>query len=101
MHRAGAALGDHRAAPRQQLLLRDPALHAHVRRLAAELGRVDLAASGHDDRDAERANAGERAREQVAGLGVEDRAEREVDGLAVGGGRVAGAERERLRCRAQ
>ena len=57
-----AALRDDRAAPGQQLGLRDPALHADVGRLWTELGRVDLPARRHHDRHAELAQAGERTR---------------------------------------
>ena len=92
---AGPGLRDDRAAPRQQLLLRDPALYTHMGRLRPELGRVDLPPRRHHHRHAEGPQPRERAREQVARLRVEDRAQGQMHGVPGGRRRIAPAERER------
>ena len=55
----------------------------HVRRLRPEDLRIELASDGDDDAPGQLAQPRERTLEQIAGLQVEDRPERQVDDRAV------------------
>jgi hypothetical protein len=60
--------------------LRDVALDVHVVGLRAEPIRIEAPSDGDDDGDRKVAESGKHAIEEIAGLLVEDRSEREVDG---------------------
>ena len=77
---AGPAVVDDKIAVGQQHGLRDVALDVHVVGLRAEPMRIDAPSDGDDDGERKVAESGEHAIEEIAGLLVEDRSEREVDG---------------------
>ena len=56
------------------------ALDVHVARLRAEPLRIDVPPDRDDHGGVKLAEAGEHATEEIAGLLIEDRPEREVDG---------------------
>jgi len=81
---AGPGVGHDNVAMRQESLLPYEAIDAHVGGLMAQLGRVDLATHGDDDVRVQLAQPCHHAREQVARLLMEHRAESEVHGRPAG-----------------
>ncbi len=79
-HAAGSTVVDHEVAVGEQERLRDVALDVHVVGLRAEPFRIETPPDGDDNGRRQLAESCEHAIEEIAGLLVEDRPEREVDG---------------------